>query len=127
MLFLSPRMAPPNGVPPSTDNGVYMSTTTTTIPQETDNTTLETTEPQTQQQPVVCVNCKQNQKDGDTKETEGLLKEVPNNNVQIIKSAKSNGTTSMTPVKDPNDDDDIEEEADIVSTPEEIQTVNSST
>lgn len=109
-------MAPPNGVPPTTDNGVYMSTTTT-VPVQPPANTPQTDTGVRDTPPGVCVNCKQNQKDDGAKDSllNGELKEVPNNNVQIVKTKNiTNGDTKYDHSKD-IDNDELQEEADLVS------------
>lgn len=99
-------MAPPNGVPQTTENGVYMPTTTT-VPVERSQPEENTSSPQTN----VCVNCKQNQREG--AENEGLLKDMPNNNVHIVKA--KNGEVKMEAAKESEEEEETDDEADIVS------------
>lgn len=101
-------MAPPNGVPQTIENGVYMPTTTT-VPVEP----IETEDNTATSQTNVCVNCKQNQREGT--ESEGLLKDLPNNNVHIVKTM--NGDAKMEAAKD-SDEEEADDEADIIVPPD---------
>lgn len=102
-------MAPPNGVPPSSDSDGYHGG----VPNSTDNT-QETNANNEESKTVACENCKQNQKD-----EMALNGEPPNNNIiqknQNTDEVVKNGQAKKLENKKQIEQMDVEEEAELVS------------
>lgn len=100
-------MAPPNGVPTSTETNTYLPTSNNTEANETSNTNNVS-----ESTPVACENCKQNQK-----EDMAVNGEPPNNNVQKVQNKeeikKSNGDANKNETR--VQQMELEQEAELVS------------